>query len=118
MCAYLENIIPHFWGFAPLHSEELVEFDTHYLAGIVGTVLLLWLGHWFKWPRKLRVLESYTYGVTAIYVGIWAWIGWCPMFCQLLAFPLVAGAAVGAAYLYDDYRNAKIKARLTNVRDE
>ena len=95
-----------------------MELDPQYLEGIIWTVLALWLGHWFKWPRKLRILESYTYGVTAIYLGILTWIGWGPLFIKLLAFPIVAGVAVGLAYLYDDYRNAKIRARMTDGRDE
>ena len=95
-----------------------MEFDPRYVGGIIVTVLALWLGHWFKWPRKLRVLESYTYGVGAIYLGILMWMGWQPMYAKLLAFPLVAGAAVGIAYLYDDYRNAKIKARMIDGRNE
>lgn len=80
--------------------------------GLTTTFLLLWVGHWFPWPRKLHRLWAYVYGVLSIYLGIYIWFGWCCTFHMLCLFPVVGGAATGLAYLYDFIRNRCIKAGL------
>ena len=46
-----------------------------YFVGVGTTALLLAVGHWFPWPRGLRRLQAYVYGVAAILVGCTIWLG-------------------------------------------
>ena len=46
-----------------------------YFVGVGATALLLAVGHWFPWPRGLRRLQAYVYGVAAILAGCTIWLG-------------------------------------------
>ena len=44
--------------------------DKHFIAGAALTAALEAAGHWFPWPSKLHRVGAYTYGVSAILVGL------------------------------------------------
>ena len=86
----------------------------HFSLGAILTMLLLALGHWFPWPRKLPRLRAYVYGVASIGVGCTIWGGldenwWTVLGWWILAF--LGGATVYLAYWIDDrvldYRKAR-----------
>lgn len=77
--------------------------------GLAITALVLWVGHWLPWPKPLHRLVAYAYGVAAIYLGIYIWLGWGVTFQILCLFPLAGGAATGLAYGYDWLRNLIIR---------
>jgi hypothetical protein len=53
-------------------SSLLWQFGT-LVAGAVLTALLLAVGHWFPWPRRLSRLDAYGYGTIAIFIGFALW---------------------------------------------
>lgn len=73
-------------------------------AGATLTVLLLLIGHWFPWVRKLSRIQAYTYGVASILLGFTLWRllnhDWQTV-AGLLFIVVFAGIAVRGAYLVD-----------------
>jgi len=80
--------------------------------GLSTTALVLLVGHWAPWPRKLHRLVAYSYGVASIYLGLFIYLGWGPTFWTLCAFPAIGGVAVGFAYAVDWLLNLRVKANL------
>ena len=81
-----------------------------YLAGLVLTALLLFVGHWYDWPTgKLARLWAYVWGVGCILVGQLVWLAATPtvqtagwrLWLQIASFAAVGGAATGISYLID-----------------
>jgi len=83
--------------------------------GLSTTALLLLVGHWAPWPKRLHRLLAYIYGVMSLYVGILIWLGWTPTFWTLCAFPVVGGAATGLGYLVDWVLNLWVTAELPDA---
>ena len=82
------------------------------LYGLITTALLLLFGHYFAWPKRLHQLWAYVYGVAAIYIGIYIYLGPSTTFWSLCLFPIVGGAATGLSYGYDWLRNLIVRAGL------
>ena len=95
-----------------------MDLDRAYFGGLAITILLLVAGHFFRWPRKLRRLEAYVYGTTAIYIGLLWWLGWGSLFVQMLSFPVAGGLITLLSYHYDNHRNLTIRARQSDGRDD
>lgn len=73
-----------------------------FLVGLVITVLLLLVGHWFPWFKRLTRIQAYVYGTLSILVGQAVWLGLqSVIFWQVAAFAVLGGSAVWAAYQYD-----------------
>lgn len=74
------------------------------MAGVVLTVLLLLVGHWLKWPRRLGKIQAYSYGTLSIWLGFATWRGlggdWVTP-AGLAVIVVAAGIAVKGAYVYD-----------------
>ncbi len=51
------------------------EFGLPFVFGTTLTGLLLLVGHWFPWPRRLHRLLAYCYGVASILAGAAVWLG-------------------------------------------
>jgi hypothetical protein len=75
-----------------------------FVGGVTLTVLLLLLGHWFPWVRKLTRIEAYAYGTASLWFGlaVWRFIeqDWITP-TGFAVMILIAGAAVKGAYLID-----------------
>lgn len=73
-------------------------------AGAALTVLLLLVGHWFPWVKRLSRIQAYTSGVASILTGFALWRllnrDWMTP-AGLLLIAAVAGIAVKAAYEID-----------------
>ena len=84
-----------------------------YLVGLGCTVLLLAVGHWFPWPRGLRRIQAYIYGVVAILVGVGIWLGmhdeWV-ILAGVIGICAAGGVATCAAYWVDDIATRLKKA--------
>jgi len=77
------------------------------------TVLLLLVGHWFPWFKKLSRVQAYVYGVASILVGQAIWFGpLSAIFLQVAAFCVAGGGAVVAAYGYDALANRWARRRV------
>ena len=77
----------------------------HFSFGASLTTLLLAVGHWFPWPRRLSRLQAYVYGVSAIGLGFTIWRGldgdWWHV-AGLWVLAGLGGAVVFLAYWLDD----------------
>lgn len=76
------------------------------VAGMLLTALVLAVGHWFEWPRRLTRVEAYIYGVASLFAGFALWRGlngdWLgPV--GLLVICLVGGLTVILAYKWDGF---------------
>lgn len=74
-------------------------------AGVLLTVLVLGIGHWFPWIHRLSRIQTYIYGVSTILAGFTTWRllnrDWqTPV--GLLTIAVAGGAAVVGAYWIDD----------------
>lgn len=49
-------------------------FNRDFTYGVILTCLLLAVGHWFPWPRRLPRLAAYSYGVASILAGAAVWL--------------------------------------------
>ena len=79
-------------------------FAREWFDGLVVTISLLFIQHWFPWPRKLHRLETYMLGVGAILAGVYVWMlraGCIEQWIELFVFCLVSGASVCISYLID-----------------
>ena len=89
-------------------------------GGAVLSGLLLAVGHWFPWPRRLRRMEAYTYGVGSIWVGFSLWrvlVGdWVvPLGLGLIC--VASGFATWSAYGVDTMTRAIRQARMAEEMD-
>lgn len=78
--------------------------------GLILTALLLLVGHWLPWPKKLPRLLAYAYGVGCILLGLAVWLlpaDW-RTWLGIGAFCAAGGLATLAAYAYDTWRNHEI----------
>jgi hypothetical protein len=78
-----------------------------FFFGLAFTALLLLVGHWFPWFRRLSRIQAYAYGVGSLLIGEAIWLvpsNW-PLWLGLILFAGVAGAAVCLAYLIDWVQN-------------
>jgi len=69
------------------------------------TFLLLAVGHWFPWPKRLTRIQAYIYGVTSIAVGFTLWrllVGDWLTTVGLWLMAVGGGVVVIAAYWIDD----------------
>jgi len=41
---------------------------------MLATAMLLVIGHWAPWPKRLHRLAAYTYGVASILAGQVVWL--------------------------------------------
>ena len=93
-------------------------------AGLGLVALLLFVGHWYRWPTgKLTDTDkgrlfAYAYGVGSILAGQAVWLLTTPMvqrygwylFLEVAAFAVVGGLATGLAYLVDAIQGWWLKA--------
>jgi len=103
-----------------ISSESVWEIGT-LIAGSVLTGLLLALGHWFPWPRQLRWLHRYTYGVAAIWIGFALWRLLNADWLTVVGLIIIAGAGgftVIVTYWLDDKIAAIRKAYKAEATDE
>lgn len=74
-------------------------------AGTILTMLLLLVGHWLNWPRRLGRLQAYVYGTICLWLGFATWRGlggdWVSP-AGLAVIVVAAGMVVKGAYVYDD----------------
>jgi hypothetical protein len=103
----------------PLKHRSLAMFDTSFYLGLVVTALLILVGHWFPWPRRLEKLEAYTYGVCAILVGTFIWLylatyTMAPMriWWGLAAYTASAGVATVVSHATDYVLNLVMRERV------
>jgi len=101
--------------FLELGGGEWTVNDWRYVCGLVLTLALLAIGNIFQWPRPLRILERYVWGVGSILVGYAVWLGLTLLFWKLATFAILGGALVGLLYWYKETRN--LKARLREAAD-
>ena len=90
-------------------------------VGMVVTALLLAVGHWFPWPRRLRRIEAYMYGGSALWVGLAAWRllnGDWQTAVGVLAIDLVGWGTVAGAYQVDGLVRRIRQARATERTDD
>ena len=104
--------------FAQLGGGEWNVETWRFITGLVATASLLAIGHLFPWPRRLRQIESYTYGVASILIGYAIWLGLGGTFWRLCAFAVAGGVVVGLLYWYEATRNAQIRARSSDVQQD
>jgi membrane associated rhomboid family serine protease len=95
--------------FLELGGGEWTVNDWRYLCGLGLTVGLLMFGNLFPWPRELRLLERYVWGVGSILAGYAVWLGLTLMFWKLAAFAVIGGVFVGLLYWYKRDRNQTIR---------
>jgi hypothetical protein len=80
------------------------EFGDWFWMAVVVSALLLFVGHWFPWPKELHKLGAYVYGVGSILAGFMLWQlqngNWQPVL-GLLVIVVVSGIAVFLAYGLD-----------------
>ena len=76
------------------------------LAAFVSFLIIL-VGHWFPWGRKLKRTEAYSYGIVAIMLPYsalcFAFEWYIPM---IACWCIVAAAGIGTlgAWHYDDHQ--------------
>lgn len=73
--------------------------------GAMLTLLLLAVGHWFPWPRRLTRIQAYIYGVTCITSGFSLWrllMGDWLTTIGLWLLAIGGGIVVIGAYWIDD----------------
>lgn len=44
-----------------------------FVLGMMLTVAVLMIGHWFPWVESLSLVQRYVYGVSAIIIGFTGW---------------------------------------------
>lgn len=74
-------------------------------AGALLTVLVLAVGHWFPWPRRLSRIQAYVYGVSSILAGFAVWRLLNGDWVTVVGLGVIAGAGgvtVVGAYRLDD----------------
>jgi hypothetical protein len=91
------------------------------IAGSALTGLLLAVGHWFPWVRRLPRLKAYEYGTASILAGfaLWRLLNLDPV--AVLGFGVIAtvgGAVVHLAYYVDDVVLAVRKAHKAEIIDQ
>ena len=90
-------------------------------AGVVLAPLVLALGHWFPWVRRLPRLRAYAYGTASIWIGFALWRAlngdWLSP-AGLAVVALVGGAAVHLAYYVDSVIPAIRQAQRAADADE
>ena len=73
--------------------------------GAMLTLLLLAVGHWFPWPKRLTRIQAYIYGVSCITLGFSLWRllngDWLTT-VGLWLMAIGGGIVVIAAYWIDD----------------
>lgn len=91
------------------------------LAGAILTALVLAVGHWFEWPRKLTRIEAYIYGVLSLLAGFALWRGLNRDWCSPLGLLLICGVGgltVVAAYGWDSLMARSRQARRAAAIDD
>jgi hypothetical protein len=91
------------------------------LAGAALTALLLAVGHWFPWVRRLPRLKAYEYGTASILAGfaLWRLLNLDPV--TILGLGVIAalgGAVVHLCYYVDGVVLDIHKAHRAAVADE
>jgi hypothetical protein len=95
-------------------------FAREWFDGLVTTVSLLLIQHWFPWPRKLHRLETYTLGIGAILAGVYVWMqraGCIEQWVELFVFCVISGVVVCASYFVDWLLKQRVKNLVKNGRD-
>lgn len=90
-----------------------------FICGLVLTALLVLVGHWFPWPRRLPRLAAYAYGTAAILAGVSVWLMWSKLsdiLAGVWAFAIVGGVATSLAWLTDWLMNLRIRSKVTDGR--
>ena len=86
---------------------------------LIYTALILFIEHWIPMgPRKHHVIVNYVLGVLAIFIGITIYslkLGRGIALHEVWLFPVVGGAAVVLAYLWD-WAMKKLTQDDSNVR--
>lgn len=90
-------------------------------AGALLTALVLAVGHWFPWVRKLPRVRAYVYGVVSIWLGfaVWRFLNgdWrSPVGLVIIAS--AGGATVIGAYWIDDIVVRVRQARKAEMVDD
>lgn len=90
-----------------------------FIAGLMFTVLILAVGHWFPW--QLTRIQAYSYGTVAILVGFAIWRGLLGDWHTPLGLLIIAsagGIVVKLAYSADHViRRVKLADMLEQVDD-
>lgn len=84
-----------------------------FCAGLTIAILLLFVGHWFPWPRQLHRLCAYVYGCACILVGAGVWLLGTDtdVWLGLAGLVVGAGLATVGAYGVDWWLNARLRIR-------
>lgn len=88
--------------------------------GMVVTGLLLAVGHWAPWPRKLHRLLAYSYGCASILAGqaLWLLPAHADAWWGLVGFAVAGGAATAGCYGIDWALNARLQLHVHRGHDE
>ncbi len=103
-----------------LQIEPVVWTWATLIAGALLTALVLAVGHWFPWPRKLDPVPAYIYGVASILVGFTLWrllnLDWETV-VGLMIICCTGGLTVILAYRIDGWVLAIRQARKIEATD-
>jgi hypothetical protein len=89
-------------------------FGVEFAFGLTITALMLLVGHWFPWPKRLHRLAAYAYGVGAILFGTAIWLGLQGLWTTwlgIVAFAVVGGLTTGMAWGIDGLLNLWLRVR-------
>lgn len=97
-------------------------FDIAFAYGLTTTVLIISIGHWFPWPRRLPRLAAYSYGTASILIGAAIWLGFQARWHELAGIIIIAcagGLATAFCYGIDALHNLiqRVKARTHDSHD-
>jgi len=79
-----------------------------FAMGLILTIFILMVAHWFPWPAKLHRLAAYSIGVGAILAGCAVWLfgsgaGW--LWWQFAAFAVAGGVITAVCWGIDALLN-------------
>jgi len=92
-----------------------------FIMGVTLTVLLLAVGHWYPWTRKLPRVQAYIYGTVSLLTGFTVWRGLTGDWVTVAGIWAIAGAGgltVILAYRIDRFVLAERQAQMTKRGDD
>lgn len=94
---------------------------TAFGLGVLCTVLLLAVEHWFPYTRELTLIEKYVMGVLALWFGFAIYrVLVCDLVtpAALLVICMAGGATVVLGYWLDDHKRNAAQARAAEAHDD